>query len=295
VADGLSSADLRQRAAVGTAVANGRVAAPRGPLDDVLRQSEVVQAAKLAQEQLLRLEAGEIRAQTEKIRAEVDLGRAEEMRRRDGGAGRPTDEYLLTRLDELRVEIARNEAATAAAHALVFKDRVQRITDEIARLQRPPAPSRVYADINFERWLASAQALQEDHRFEAEKSLAALQSDLELKREERAAEEARAARQAETKERLLTEHLPKALDLGQNFLSLWLQRGAGPAPAPVGALGFAGMPPGPSAFACEQCQRSVPYQPGAPRAVCPGCGQEYLGDDQGADMATPAGGNAGES
>jgi len=334
MADGLSSADLRQRAAVGTAVANGRPAAAIDPLDDAVLRGKKIQAQKLIQQQTTGLETETLKAENERIKAEIEKQQLLDSQRHGGGGNDGWQEYLLTQMNRLQEQLAESQKVAQTAQQGILEERLGMLGAELERLrteQAVPAPTvsasahleeaiatfeaaRVLVsrfnpenphqpipmiDVELEKWKIQSAQMAEDRRLQYEKERRLLDLEMEMKREERAAEQARLDKATQTQERFFAETVPKLLEQGQNWFTLLQQRwavgGAPAAPALPPAAAMTGpspapapLPPGVAVMACQGCGQPVYYAQGANAVVCPHCFAVY-GETETAP--TPPGGH----
>lgn len=306
---GLSSADFRAQAAVNGLRRQPGVPSAADPLDQILADARKASAIKLMNQQDKSMEVELLKADNQRLEAEITHQKLLEERGGPTGTTNPHLDFLYRQLENVQGRLDQAQQHAQVAQAAVLEDRMKMLQDELARVKATPvevrdelessittlekalaladrvrpAPTLVDRgpDPGLERFLATLEADREARRFEAEERRRNQEIDLQLKREALAREEARLDKQAASQERFLTDTVPKLLQLGQQLMeTLTARLGQGsqaPVPVVAGAVRADAAPSVGEVYAAPVPSRpSAPLPAGASQMTCQVCQAQII-------------------
>ncbi len=308
VDSGLSSADLRQRAAAANlARKNGDAAAPSDAMDQIVSDARkrlaITTASKLASDSATE----DIEAETRRLEAEA---KRQQLREQVKGGGRDDEwqKFVVERLGVLEEANRQLSEQLSQAQMAALADQMNVLKTELARLQSQPVPSPVDPFDHFTETVTKARAVMElinppalippppmeshldgpdpaltawtlratheherwvmAHADEVEIKKHKIDGELELKREELAIQKAH----YERLDRFMEKTSPEAIKL-LNIVAGHFFGGEGATAAD--ARPEVAPPPGVLAMNCQTCGTRILYPEGSVMAVCSACGSVF--------------------
>ena len=301
---GLSSADFRQRAAVGTlkrspdATVSPSNTDPIAQAYDDSRRLAALRAMN-AQEKVSETEA--IKAENERLKAVIEQRQLTEQAQPPGAPAPAADrwqEFVLAQIGGLQEQIAVARSDAQRAQTALLEERMSILTAELERskgekpegddfdrvsdvirkargitqMVTPETVVQTGYDPGLEKWRITLEAEREQRRIEAEERRWIAETERDLKREQVAGELAIKEKQALTEQRFLNETAPRFLAIAEQFVTTWMQRQT-VVSAQVADPGVAAMPPPVAEADVRTPQAPVaPPPPDIKLLQCPQCG-----------------------
>ena len=307
MANGLSSADLRARAAVPTLRRNGGPAVP-DPMAEASRVTKemvanrmMLNAVSSESAEAAKADAEAARAKTEALAAKIELQKLQESSRSEGQASDQWQQFILEELKETRQGLEEARQAVAQMQVNALMERLSLLEGELGRIrERPPetppdttamvtqaiAQARALVEIAtpqgpatlppadssmVDAWRYRAELDHErwkvQHESDHEARMEKIKQDGETARAEIAARD----RQAAQTNRFMTDTAPEIVKVLKQAVA-----GLFPNGVPEGAARpQIATPPGMVAMACHECGTALYYRENWPGVACSQCGAEY--------------------
>jgi len=320
--EGLSSADLRQRAQVTTLRRNGNNgSSPIDPIREVLETRKQMTAAALLDQSVTQANTASLQAENDRLKVEIEGQKLLDERNGKSGDGE-WREYMFSQLQKTQDQLQETQKALSEQQTKALADRLEMLTGELARLQseRQESPSMVarlreaideskallevitpvstpppsmVADPTLSAWELRARYDQERWTKEREdklnERLATLQSEATIREAQLQIER----EHGERMDRFMSETMPKVVEIGSQILARLLPAGgAAQVAAPAVAASAVplpsaeGLPAGVEAMTCQACGSRILYRPGYPVVMCANCGAEYTRQPEPGDSQT---------
>lgn len=311
-------AELRAKAAVTTMGRNGAVPVEIDPLAQVLRDKRAMAASKLIDQSIAESDTAAIKADNERLKAQIESQQLREATTHRG-ADAEWREYMLTEVTALRERLEEQRVKESELQQTLLNEKLALLSGELERLRdNKVAPTDPFAMVNtaieqaeaimtrvkpqgdgrptgpqfdpaLEKWKITAELEREKRQMERAEKTEDRRIEYELKRwesEERLkVERERTALQ----DRVLTDALPRIIDIAQRFLTSFTQQPtgavAGPDVAPASvpsaaqsqpqAESSAPLPPNVQQMSCQNCGARILYREAFGGVICSRCGAEY--------------------
>lgn len=303
---GLTSKDFREQYQVRQLErkANGVPVKDADPYDQIYSDTRKASAIKLMAQQDRSLDVELLKADNDRLKAEIENDELKERRGGPQGTTNPYMDHLSRQLEQTQARLDVYQERAQQAQAAVMEERLRILQEELSRVKvqtpeerdelesalstvdkalalaerlRPPSREIVDRgpDPGLRRFELTLEADREARKLEAEERRYEQQMDLQLKREALAREEARLDKQAQAQERFFTDTAPKLLQLGQQLVETLAARTGQPAAA---APAIARGETTPAVAAQNGHAKASVIPAGAATMICqvPGCGATII-------------------
>lgn len=317
--------EFGQRIATPTIRRNG-VPHQLDPIDEAIDVGKRIAAQKMIQQSVSTVETDTMRAENEKLKAEIENQQLREAKQgQSGGGANQWQEYLMSQLTALQTQVAEAQKANAEAQMAVLNERSAMLRSEIDRLRgekpeasnpfatareaieqaralvevitpatTPPPPTAGNAEL--EAWRIRAQNDHELRMAELEFRKEEKQRELALNQQRLDRELALQEKSNDLRDRFFTDTMPKLMNGIKDILGNFASKGAPVSEAGVAEVtpirpdvvipAAAPLAPGIESINCQACGAEIRYRKEWKRVTCNQCCAEY-GDVPEAP-ATPA-------
>lgn len=305
--DGLGSKDFRARASTGTLVRNGASAAAIDPISQGYEDIKKMAAAKMLGQQVKSLEADEIKAENERLKAQIENQQLQELAHPSAPPPQQDQwiQYILSKMDSTEKALADARVDARQAEQSMLHQQLDMLTGELSRIREvnastenaddfdvisrkidqaksfierftPPAkPESVnipMVDTSLEKWRMTLENEREQRRIEAEDRREERRMEFEKWQRAEERSESRLDREAELHNRFFTDTLPKLTPLFERFIG----NAASSAAPSVAAQTFqTNAPAGFESMLCGDCGFNIQCNPKLQKIICPNCGMSY--------------------
>lgn len=315
MAEGNTSNDITRQSQVLTLKRNGNGYREPDPLDEALQARRKILGAKLMDQTVASTEADALKQENERLKAQIEHEQLQEQTSQ-AKAGSPWADFMMGQMQHLQGQLMDMNQRLADKDAELYKERFDMLQNELARLReqggvqvdpmedlgarveqtlaiaerlRPPAPIAEKApaadDPHLLAWMKRADHDHELRMEELRESREVRREELVLKRQEISEKDARERDRDAQMLKFYTDTAPKALELGQKVIEIWMQHttvavsavvpSVEAAAAPVVAPAVAQPPPGAVIGQCSGCGATIVYMPDWPGVGCAACGRYY--------------------
>lgn len=157
---GLSSEDLRQRALVGTLKRGDNGHGETDPIAQALSMKRQIVAGKIMDQAVTETDAETIRAENERLKAEIEHEQLQETRESKGKTDQ-WQEYIFAQMKTLQDQLAETQRALNQQQTEALQERLSLLTNEIERMQEERRQGPVNPVTTATETIQQARALLE--------------------------------------------------------------------------------------------------------------------------------------